>query len=184
MPSVYVTCKLRDVLIRPVDGDVGTPTYDVSPLSKPLAEAIYRDVGAIVAYGDHVKSFLTQVPGVEPDKIFVAGQVVEPDRFESVQPSPKYGKPVALFIGAFEERKGVRDLLDAFARVSDFGPLRMVGNGALEDVVRRRAAEIPGVSVAGYVSQESLPAGLPRELAAWRFRRPHTQGARSRGGWS
>jgi glycosyltransferase involved in cell wall biosynthesis len=162
LPLLYATCKLRGVPFVLWTGMWQHPSTRFHRLSKPVVEALYRDVGAIVAYGDHVKAFLTAVPGVDPAKIFVAGQAVEPDRFAAVQPD-SHGRPVALFIGQFEERKGVRDLLDAFAGLTNLGAeLRLVGNGTLEGEIRSRAASIPGVSIAGYVPQDRLPGELAR----------------------
>jgi glycosyltransferase involved in cell wall biosynthesis len=162
LSSLYAACKLRDVPFVLWTGMWQHPDTPFHRVSKPIVEALYRDVGAIVAYGDHVKRFLSSVPGVDPDKIYVAGQAVEKSRFEAVQPTQN-GHPVALFIGQFEERKGVHDLLDAFARLGDVGAeFRVVGNGALEDEIRARAGSIPGLSIAGYVPQTELPRELAR----------------------
>ena len=73
---------------------------------------------AIVAYGEHVKRFVVETAGVDPGKVYVAGQAVEPERFASVQPS-RNGPAEVLFVGQFEERKGLDDLLDAFAALPD-----------------------------------------------------------------
>ena len=86
-------------------------------LSRPVTEALYRDVPAIVVYGEHVKRVLLEVAGVGSEKIFVAGQAVDASRFEGVQPTSS-GRPVVLFVGQFEERKGIDDLLAAFDKVS------------------------------------------------------------------
>ena len=106
-------------------------------LSRPITEALYRDVPAIVVYGEHVKRVLLEVPGVDSEKIFVAGQAVDASRFADVQPA-RNGRPVVLFVGQFEERKGIDDLLAAFEQVTDpAAELRLVGNGSLEEQIRR-----------------------------------------------
>ncbi len=162
LSSLYAACRLRGVPFVLWTGMWQHPNTRFHRLSKPVVEALYRDVGAIVAYGDHVKRFLLEVPGVDPGKVFVAGQAVEPQRFASISRLPQR-QPVALFIGQFEERKGIGDLLDAFARLSGEGAvLRMVGNGSLETQIAARAREIPGLSIAGYVPQEQLPEELSR----------------------
>ncbi len=162
LSSLYAACKLRGVPFVLWTGMWQHPTTSFHRLSRPVVEALYRDVGAIVAYGEHVKEFLSAVSGVDPAKIFVAGQAVDANRFTAVQPVGN-GRPLVLFIGQLEQRKGVRDLLEAFSAVRDLGAeLRLVGNGSLEEELKSRAAAIGGVSFAGYVSQEQLPAELAR----------------------
>ena len=131
-------------------------------LSRPLTEALYRDVPAIVVYGEHVKRALLEVPGVEREKIFVAGQAVDASRFAGVQPA-RNGRPVVLFVGQFEERKGIDDLLAAFDRVTDpVAELRLVGNGSMEEQIRRRINGSSRVTIVGHVPQDDLPRELER----------------------
>ena len=131
-------------------------------LSRPVTETLYRDVPAIVVYGEHVKRVLLEVPGVSSDKIFVAGQAVDASRFAGVQPS-SHGHRVVLFVGQFEERKGVDDLLAAFDQLADpSAELRLVGNGSLEDHIRRRVNGASRVTIVGHVAQDELPGELER----------------------
>ena len=162
LSSLYAAAQLRDVPFVLWTGMWQHPETRFHRASKPVVEALYRDVGAIVAYGEHVKEFLASVPGVDPSKIYVAGQAVEAKRFTEVTPSQN-GHPVALFVGQFEERKGVRDLLDAYAQLRDLGAeLRVVGSGSLEPEIRSRAESMPGLTIAGYVPQSELPQELAR----------------------
>jgi glycosyltransferase involved in cell wall biosynthesis len=138
------------------------PTTAMHRLSQRPTHHIYRSVEAIVAYGEHVKRFLSTVPGVDPGKVFVAGQAVNPERFAAVEPV-RNGSADVLFIGQFEERKGVADLLEAFATIDDPGArLRLVGNGTLEAEIAQRAASDPRLEVVGYLPQEELPKALAR----------------------
>jgi glycosyltransferase involved in cell wall biosynthesis len=131
-------------------------------LSRPLTEAIYRDVPSIVVYGEHVKRVLLEVPGVASEKIFVAGQAVDASRFTGVQPATN-GRPVVLFVGQFEERKGIDDLLAAFDRVTDpEAELRLIGNGSLEEQIRQRVNGGSRVTIVGHVPQDELPGELSR----------------------
>ena len=70
-------------------------------------------------------------------KVFVAGQAVDPERFSAVQPIRNGDVPQILYVGQFEERKGLRYMLDAIASLADV-PLRMrlVGNGSQEPEIR------------------------------------------------
>jgi glycosyltransferase involved in cell wall biosynthesis len=160
LPIVYGASRTRDVPFVLWTGMWHHPDTPAHRVSKPLTEAIYRSAEAIVAYGEHVKRFVIEAADVDPGKVFVAGQAVEPERFLGVQ--PRFGEsPVILFIGQFEERKGVRDLLDAFSGVDDpAARLRMVGNGSLQSEIERRAAEDRRIDVVGYLPQQELPEEL------------------------
>ena len=97
---------------------------------------------------------------MDSEKIFVAGQAVDASRFAGVQPSSN-GRPVVLFVGQFEERKGIDDLLAAFEKVADpSAELRLVGNGSLEEHIRRRVNASSRVTIVGHVPQDDLPAEL------------------------
>ena len=105
-------------------------------LSRPVTEALYRDVPAIVVYGEHVKRVLLEVPGVDarrsswPGRRWMLALRARCSR-------PATAAPVVLFIGQFEERKGIDDLLEAFDKVPDpDAELRLVGNGSLEEHIR------------------------------------------------
>jgi glycosyltransferase involved in cell wall biosynthesis len=129
-------------------------------LSRPLTEAIYRQAGAIVAYGEHVRRFVLQTPGVAPTKVFVAGQAVEPETFSAVPPANGDSSCV-LFVGQLKEYKGIAELLAAWAGLDEpRATLRVVGNGPLEPDVRAAAARDGRVQLAGYVPQAQLPAEL------------------------
>ena len=162
LPLVYGASKGRGLPFVLWTGMWHHPTTPVHRLTRPLTESIYRGAGAIVAYGEHVKRFLLQTRGVASAKVFVAGQAVEPERFTTVQPS-RNGAAEALFVGQFEERKGVADLLAAFASVRDpSARLRLVGNGTLEAEVAAHATADPRLEVVGYLAQERLPEALAR----------------------
>jgi glycosyltransferase involved in cell wall biosynthesis len=162
LPLVYGASRARGVPFVLWTGMWHHPETPVHRFSKPLTEGIYRNAEAIVAYGEHVKRFVVEAADVEPGKVFVAGQAVEPERFEAVQPS-RDRRAEILFVGQFEERKGVADLLDAFAALPDpEARLRLVGNGSLQGEIDRRAAADARVEVVGYVAQEALPRQLAR----------------------
>jgi glycosyltransferase involved in cell wall biosynthesis len=131
-------------------------------VTRPLTRHVYRGAEAIVVYGEHVERYLVERAAVDASKVFVAGQAVEPERFAAVRPA-RNGEAEVLFIGQFEERKGLADLLVAFAELGDVrARLRLVGNGSLEPDVTRRAAQDPRIDVVGYLPQERLPDALAR----------------------
>jgi glycosyltransferase involved in cell wall biosynthesis len=162
LPSLYGAARLRQVPFVLWTGMWFHPQTMFHRLSRPVTEALYRDVPAIVVYGEHVKRVLLEVQGVSREKIFVAGQAVDASRFTGVQRASN-GRPVVLFVGQFEERKGIADLLAAFDRVTDPGAeLRLIGNGSLEDQIRQQVKDSSRVTIVGHVPQDDLPAELSR----------------------
>lgn len=163
MPLTYLASRARGVPFVLWTGMWFHPQTAFHRATRPLVEALYRRVPAIVVYGEHVKRALLEVPGVAPEKIFVAGQAVDGERFASAAPSADGEPPRILFVGQLEERKGVSELLEAFASLSDVSAeLRLVGSGSLEDEVRERATRHEGIELVGYVPQERLPEELAR----------------------
>jgi len=78
LPLVYLTSRARHVPFVLWTGMWHHPQTALHRLSRPLTEHIYRTAGAIVAYGDHVKRYVAATQGVDPYKIFVAGQAFNP----------------------------------------------------------------------------------------------------------
>jgi glycosyltransferase involved in cell wall biosynthesis len=162
LPLVYGAARVRGVPFVLWTGMWHHPQTRFHTLTQPLTEHVYRSAAAIVAYGEHVKRFVTATRGVDPGKVYVAGQAVSPEPFTAVQPVRK-GIPEVLYVGQFEERKGLRDLLAAFTALAGTpARLRLVGNGSLEAEVVRLASADPRVEVVGYRPQERLPAELAR----------------------
>jgi glycosyltransferase involved in cell wall biosynthesis len=127
-------------------------------LTRPAIDHLYRRSDAIVTYGDHVKRFVASTPGVDERKIFTAGQAVNPERFAAVRRTPT-DRPVALFIGQLEERKGLDVLLDAWdiAGPAVDGVLHLIGNGSLDNHIRQRFSRREDVEMLGYIPQADIP---------------------------
>ncbi|CAN5841822.1 hypothetical protein BH20GEM1_BH20GEM1_11450 [soil metagenome] len=163
LPLTYLASRARGVPFVLWTGMWFHPQTPFHRVTRPLVESLYRQVPAIVAYGDHVKRALLDVRDVEPEKVFVAGQAVAAERFTSVRGDGDSKVPEVLFVGQFEARKGLADLLCAFELLHDVpARLRLVGNGSLEANLRARVAEQPNVEVVGHVAQEDLPRTLAR----------------------
>ena len=162
LPLVYGSAKASGLPFVLWTGMWYHPETRDHRFSRGLAERVYRGADAIVTYGEHVKRFVLETSGVDPDKVFVAGQAVAPERFTAVEPMRNGDGPATvLYVGQFEERKGLRDLLDAFRAVDAPGArLALVGNGSMEDEIRGLASRDERVEVLGYVPQEELPARL------------------------
>ena len=80
--------------------------------------------------------------GLPADRLFVKPNFVHPD------PGPGSGNGgYALFAGRLFPGKGLELLLDAWRRLKDPIPLRIVGEGPLAELVQSAAAQSPGSSI-------------------------------------
>jgi glycosyltransferase involved in cell wall biosynthesis len=163
LPLVYGAAKASDTAFVLWLGMWTHPTSRFHRVSKPLMEGIYRGADAIVGYGDHVRNFALTTQGVQPEKVFVAGQAVDSTLFQGVQPERNGTPPEVIFVGQFKEYKGVPYLLDAFAQLRDTGAkLRLIGGGPMLDWVRDQIAGDDAIELVGYRTQEQLPAEIAR----------------------
>jgi glycosyltransferase involved in cell wall biosynthesis len=163
LPLIYASAKARGIPFVLWQGMWMHPRTHLHTVSKPLLEGIYRGAGAIVCYGEHVRQFILQTRGVDPDKLFVAGQAVDGARFEAVAGVWNGGAAEVLYVGQFEEVKGVRYLVEAFDRMNDTeARLRLIGGGSQESWVRDRAQRSGQLELAGFRSQDELPAEFAR----------------------
>ncbi len=163
MPLTYAAAKASGTAFVLWLGMWMHPRSRVHRMSRPMMEAIYRGADAIVAYGDHVRRFALETPGVVPEKVFVAGQAVESGRFEAVQPERNPAVPEILFVGQLKEYKGVPYLLDAFDQLDGTDArVRLVGGGPMIDLIKARIDGRTSVELVGYRSQDELTTDLAR----------------------
>src|SRR5437868_4909629 len=71
--------------------------------------------------------FVSTARGVDPAKVFVAGQAVDSGPFTQVQPV-RGGHTEVLFVGQFTPFKGIDVLLSAWNRVNTGARLRIIGS--------------------------------------------------------
>jgi glycosyltransferase involved in cell wall biosynthesis len=165
LPLTYLTAQSRGVAFVLWTGMWFHPRTVFHRISRLPTESLYRHADAIVAYGEHVRRFVALTRGVDADKVYVAGQAVDAAPFAAVE--PRFDKTVAeiLYVGQFEERKGLAFLLDAFDRLRREGlpaRLRLIGNGSMEEAIRRKGACNDAIELVGHVAQHDLPAHLAR----------------------
>jgi glycosyltransferase involved in cell wall biosynthesis len=165
LPLTYFTARARGVAFVLWSGMWYHPRTPFHRVSRVPTEWLYRDADAIVAYGEHVRRYVLQAPGVDAEKVFVAGQAVDAAPFAAVRPGFDTDVAEVVYVGQFEERKGIEFLLDAFAMLRNEGVavrLRLIGNGSMEDEIRVRTAASDAIEIVGHVPQERLPAQLAR----------------------
>jgi glycosyltransferase involved in cell wall biosynthesis len=100
--------------------------------------------------------------GVEPDRIEVALQSADVERFQAAARAPQDGGPVrVLSVGRLVPDKNLGTLIEAFAEVG-FEPgeaeLELCGSGPLEAALRELAGRLGApVRVTGYAAPADLP---------------------------
>jgi glycosyltransferase involved in cell wall biosynthesis len=138
-------------------------------LSFPLTRYIYRHADAIVAYGYHVRDYLTQL-GVEEKKIFFSWNVTDNDLFNKPIPPEVldsvrsryclHGRRPILFVGRLSKEKGLDYLLEAYSNlpVELNASLILVGEGEeksrLLGCIKER--QLHHVHFAGYIPNSEL----------------------------
>jgi len=143
--------------------------HDVLPLSRPelftrTVTAHMRHVGArhlrkadrVLCGSEHVRAQLTELAGVEPERVSVTPYGVD-ESFRPVRTEP--GAPYVLCVGTLEPRKNLAGALRAFNRVAP-AEVRLVIVGGRgwrnEEFERELAAQGERVTLAGRVSESEL----------------------------
>ncbi|MGH8001889.1 MAG: glycosyltransferase family 4 protein, partial [Brasilonema sp.] len=102
--------------------------------------------------------------GLPKDKIHVKPNFVLPPKFQS---QTNKLKNYALFVGRLSEEKGVETLIDAYAQGNLSIPLKIVGDGPLDEALRQQV-QIRGLGEAIAHTGDS-PGAISRRLDATRI---------------
>jgi glycosyltransferase involved in cell wall biosynthesis len=153
-------------------------------LALPMIRRIYRDADAVIAYGEHVRHFVSGIRGHDDD-VFVAPQAVEPELFgrtvsaEEIEAfRERHGLPsgpLALYAGRLVAEKGIGVLLGAWKQVRSDATLVLIGDGPLA----ARAARVSRARALGALPRAQLPVAyaaaeltLVPSIPTPRFREP------------
>jgi phosphatidylinositol alpha-mannosyltransferase len=129
----------------------------VRPLH-PLTQLVGRRLQVRVAVSEAARATGQTEGGGEFEVLFNG---VEMDRFESAAPvRDPAGRPVVLFLGRHEPRKGLPVLLDAFAMLERPAVLWVAGDGPGTEVQRRRQLASDRVQWLGRLSDEEVASRL------------------------
>lgn len=91
--------------------------------------------------------------GLDASKIFVKPNFVS---LRAPDQQPDQERNGVLFVGRLEEGKGIRVLMDAWRRMREPLPLKIIGSGDLLDEVRAFASVVPNVELLGHVSRDRV----------------------------
>jgi len=128
------------------------------PFLKPLAKFAGARMQVRVAVSEAARQTGISSCGGQFEVLFNG---VDMERFSRVEPvrDPE-GRPVVLFLGRHEARKGLNVLLDAFAMVERPAVLWVAGGGPGGEVQRRRHPESDRVHWLGMLSDDEVSARL------------------------
>ena len=151
----------------------GEPNWRRRLARRPV-QWLVRSADAWLAYGSRAQDYLESL-GAAPERIFRAYNAVETDLFDNQSRMTDSAREhvrerfgirtpfLVLYCGQLIERKGLADLLPAFARAEQAGvnaSLLVVGSGSKEQTFRR-LAQREGVAdrtvFAGFVPRGELP---------------------------
>lgn len=128
------------------------------PVVKPLAGFVGRRMQVRVAVSDAARETGEKSSGGHFETLFNG---VDVDRFAGAKPvQDEQGRPVVLFLGRHEQRKGLNVLLDAFALVERPAVLWVAGDGPAGEVQRRRHPESDRIRWLGTLSDDEVATRL------------------------
>lgn len=116
---------------------------------RPIVRAAARRLAVRTAVSEDARGVAERALG---GAYRVLPNAVDVDRFAKAEPwpRPEGGRPVILFVGRHEERKGLAVLLEAFVGVGRETTLWVAGEGPQTKALRAR--EVPGVEWLGCIS--------------------------------
>jgi len=122
------------------------------PVLRPLAQLVGRRMEVRVAVSEAARDTARKSAGGEYELLFNG---VDTERFASATPTPS-DRPTVLFLGRHEARKGLGDLLDAFALLDRPAVLWVAGDGPTSEVQRRRHPESDRVRWLGTLTDDEV----------------------------
>jgi glycosyltransferase involved in cell wall biosynthesis len=158
LPSMLIMLRAAKRRGRPVliwsEGVDSSYTHG-SWLGNWIRRQIYRRADAFLAYSSKTEDFL-RLRGAHLNRIVRGAQVVPaeqlPEPIHSRSQLGLQGKRVVLYVGYFNERKGLPDLIDAFQAVAtDNDCLALVGDGPSRAVLLAQAEKDPRILFPGYL---------------------------------
>ncbi len=121
-----------------------------------LAGTYSRQVDAYIALSQFARQKMI-VGGLPPEKVHIKPNFLEPD--------PGLGDSdggYAFFLGRLSPEKGVRLLLDAWAKADCKVPLKVGGSGPMQADLEAAAAQCPSVEALGRLSEVELDEHMKR----------------------
>ena len=137
----------QSIDMKPAETSIGV-------IERELAEYELADAIAVPSQFA-AKTFVDR--GVSATKLIVNNYGVDLARFISLEGRVETGKPTILFVGQVGVRKGIPNLLKAFAPINDRAELHLVGPIELGFENYLRDANTDNVAIKGPVAGDALP---------------------------
>jgi glycosyltransferase involved in cell wall biosynthesis len=137
----------QSIDMKPAETSIGV-------IERELAEYELADAIAVPSQFA-AKTFVDR--GVSATKLIVNNYGVDLARFRSLEGRVETGKPTILFVGQVGVRKGIPNLLKAFAPINDRAELHLVGPIELGFENYLRDASTDNVAIKGPVAGNALP---------------------------
>ncbi len=135
-------------------------------LAKRLETAAYRRADLVVAVSENLKEILVEACDLDPERVLVVPNAVDPARFPELPSRPTDRPLTAVFVGHVIAWAGLVNAVEALARVRAAGHdvrLRVVGSGPGSDDLAARVAELglgDYIELLGHRSWDEVPALL------------------------
>jgi phosphatidylinositol alpha-mannosyltransferase len=101
----------------------------IYPLLAPLLRRDFERIDERVAVSEEALATLRKVFGSRVGAIEVVANAIDLDRFSSAEKNGSSGRPVIVFVGRHETRKGLSVLLEAFGSGIGDARLEVIGDG-------------------------------------------------------
>lgn len=152
-------------------GSTAAEATQLRAVTRPIVKWLVQRAAAWVAYGSRAKDYLVSL-GATADKTFLAYNTVALNAIASISANTDVAsmraqttirtKHVALYCGNLLDLKGVGDLIEAFAQMSNAHDvtLLLVGSGKHEAKYRGRVRALgieERVVFAGFVARDDVP---------------------------
>ena len=173
--SAYVAFLVSKIKRKPVILWIGNTLQDepstLRKIALPLIKVLMRFSNAFVVYGTRSKEYVTSF-GIPEDRVFTAINTGNVDFFKAVSERLKgckksvkgqskiKSKKVILYVGQFIERKGLKQLVEAFSRLKreEKGVgLILVGDGPQRQELVTRCQGVEDVHFTKIIQPEDLP---------------------------
>ena len=126
------------------------------PLLAPLLRRDFQGIGARVAVSDEALDTLRKVFGSTAGSIPVLSNAIDLERFSRAAQSGPTSRPVVVFVGRHETRKGLSVLLEAFgAGISD-ARLEVIGDGPEHAKLLQRFSRPGVVDFLGAIDDQAM----------------------------
>lgn len=160
VPVVQTLHDFEMVGASPIDMEGGRWDVDETRVRYKLLNSATRPVRRR-AHAPRVSAFVAVSEFVARvhSKYGITATVLQnfvPYGHEELERPPSFDEREGIvFLGRLRPEKGVLDVVELARRVPDT-PVTIVGSGDLEDEIRREAAEIPNLEVAGFIPDPAL----------------------------